>query len=128
MRPLRQLLIILPRRQIERLLSRLVIHFVGVDVVTALAVAVDGPRAPLYHYVLGVAFVSYEERSYGGFLGTFFYHLVMVHDGYLASASGASVGASLPEPNSLIRGTSFRRGQDSPAAALFGSSQRPLGL
>src|ERR671921_2199409 len=106
MRPLQQLLVLLPRRQIERLLPRLVIHLVGVDVLTALAVAVDGPRAPLYLYVLGVAFVSYEERSYGGFLGTFFYHLVVVHDGCLASASGNFGGASPPEPNSLIRGTS----------------------
>src|SRR5215213_7193910 len=129
MRALRQLLpTLLPQRQPERLLPRLIIHLVGVDLSTALAVAVDGPRASLYLYVLGVAFVSYEERSCGGFLGTFFNHLVMVHDGYLASASGAPVGASLPEPNSLIRGTSFCRGQDSPAAALFGSSQRPLGL
>src|ERR687889_167325 len=91
MRALRQLLLILllPRRQPdERLLPRPVIHLVGVDVLTALAVAVDGPRAPLYLYVLGVAFVSYEERSYGGFLGTFFYHLVVVHDGCLASAYG----------------------------------------
>src|SRR5215210_8559766 len=87
---LRQLLILLlPRRQLdERLLPRLVFHLVGVDVLTALAVAVDGPRAPLYLYVLGVAFVSYEERPDGGFLGTFFYHLVVVHDVCLASASG----------------------------------------
>src|SRR5215210_3001673 len=89
MRALRRLLVaLLPRRQPERLLPRLIIHLVGADAFTALAAAVDGPRASLYLHVLGVAFVSREERSYGSFLAAFFYHSVVVQDGYLASASG----------------------------------------
>src|SRR5215203_7236413 len=82
MRALRQLLptLLLPRRQSERLLSRLVIHLVGVDLSTALAVAVDGPRTSLDLYLLGVTFVSHQERFYGGFLLAFFYHMVVVHD------------------------------------------------
>jgi hypothetical protein len=89
MRAVRQLLpILLPRRQPEGLLPRLIIHLVGVDVVTVRAAAVDGPRASLYLYVLGVAFVSCEERSNDGLLAAFFYHPVVVHNGYLAFASG----------------------------------------
>src|ERR671920_771479 len=88
MRPLQQLLILLPRRQSERLLPRLVIHLVGVDLSTALAVAVDGPRTTLDLYLLDVPFVSHEKRFYGGFLVALFYHLVVVHDWCLSSASG----------------------------------------
>ena len=88
MRALRQLLpTLLPRRQPERLLPRLVIHLVGVDLSTALAVAVDGPRTSLDLYLLGVPFVSHEERLYGGFLLAFFYSMVDVHDGCLSSVS-----------------------------------------
>jgi transcriptional regulator with XRE-family HTH domain len=43
--------ILLQRRQSERLLPRLVIHLVGVDVITALAAAVDGPRTSLGLYL-----------------------------------------------------------------------------
>src|SRR5215203_2513458 len=89
MRALRQLLptLLLPRRQSERLLSRLVIHLVGVDLSTALAVAVDGPRTSLDLYLLGVTFVSHQERFYDGFLVVFFYNMVVVHDGCLSSVS-----------------------------------------
>src|SRR5215204_3419957 len=34
-----------------------------------------------------------EERPYGCFLGAFFYHVVVAHDGRLASASASSVFA-----------------------------------
>jgi hypothetical protein len=70
------------------LLPRLVIHLVGVDLSTALAAAVDGPRTSLDLYLLGVGFVSPEERFYGGFLIVFFYQMVVVHDGCLSSVSG----------------------------------------
>ena len=89
MRALRELLLpLLPQRQPERLLPRLIIHLVGVDLSTALAQAVDGPRASLYLYVLGVAFVGHEERSYGGFLLACSYDMMVAHDGRLSSASG----------------------------------------
>jgi hypothetical protein len=81
------LILLLPRWQPECLLPRLVIHLVGVDLSTALAVAVDGPRTSLDLYLLGVAFVSHIERFYGGFLGVFFYQMV-VHDRRLSSISG----------------------------------------
>src|SRR5215212_5655545 len=88
MRALRQLLpTLLPQRQPERLLPRLVIHLVGVDLSTALAVAVDGPRTSMNLYLLDVPFVSHEERFYGGFLVLFFYQIVVVHDGGLSSVS-----------------------------------------
>jgi hypothetical protein len=74
-----------------------------VDVVTAPAAAVDEPRASAYLYVLGVAFVSREERSDGGFLAALFYHSVVVNDGYLASASGNSAAALFGSPQSLPR-------------------------
>ena len=80
------LLVLLPRRQPERLLPRLVIHLVGVDVFTAFAPAVDGPRTSLDFYLWCVTFVSREERSYGGFLMAFFYHVVVAHDEHPASA------------------------------------------
>src|SRR5215216_326329 len=89
MRALRQLLpTLLPRRQPERLLPRLVIHLVGVDLSTALAVAVDGPRTSLDLYLLDVPFVSHEESFYGAFLVAFFYLMVVVHKGCLSCASG----------------------------------------
>jgi hypothetical protein len=78
---------LLPRRQPERLLPRLVIHLVGVDLSAALAEAVDGPHTSPHFYILGGTFVSREERFYGGFLGAFFYHMVVVHDGRLSSVS-----------------------------------------
>src|SRR5215213_6633666 len=89
MRALRQLLpTLLPQRQPERLLPRLVIYLVGVDLSTALAVAVDGPRTSLDLYLLGVVtFVSHEERFYDGFLAVLFYHIVVVHDERLSSVS-----------------------------------------
>ena len=130
MRALRQLLpTLLPQRQPERLLPRLVIHLVGVDLSTALAVAVDGPRTSLDLYLLDVPFVSHEERFYGGFLVVLFYQKWWLFTmGTFPLFPGPSVDTFLSEPNSLISGTSFRRGQDSPVAALFGSSQSPLGL
>ena len=128
MRALRQLLpTLLPRRQPERLLPRLVIHLASLDLSTALATAVDGPRTSLDLYLLDVPFVSHEERFYDGFLVVFFYNMVVVHDGYLSSVSETfGVRFSHRAENSLIWGTSFRRGRDSPAAALFGSSPSPL--
>jgi hypothetical protein len=91
------LLVLLPRQQPERLLPRLVIHLVGVDVFTAFAPAVDGPRTSLDFYLWCVTFVSREERSYGGFLIIFFYHMVVVHDERLSSVSGTSVDDSLSQ-------------------------------
>jgi hypothetical protein len=97
MRALRQLLpTLLPRRQPERLLPRLVIHFVGVDLSTALAQAVDGPCTSLDLYLLGMAFVSHEERFYDGFLVVFFYQMVVVHDGRLSSFSGTFGSSQSP--------------------------------
>ena len=81
------LIFLLPRRQPERLLPRLVIHLVGVDLSAALAEAVDGPRTSPHFYILGGTFVSREERFYGGFLGAFFYHMVVVQNGRLSSVS-----------------------------------------
>jgi hypothetical protein len=52
-----------------------------VDVFTARAAAVDGSLTSLNLYILRVAFVRQEERSYGGFLVAFFYHMVVIHDG-----------------------------------------------
>jgi hypothetical protein len=75
------------------MLPRLVIHLVGVDVSTAIAAAVDGPCTSRELYVLGVTFVSYEERFYGGLLVAFFYHMVVVHYERLASASGIFGGS-----------------------------------
>jgi hypothetical protein len=57
-RLIRKLVLILPRRQPERSLPGLVIDLVGVDVFTARAAAVDGPRTPLNLYILGVALVG----------------------------------------------------------------------
>jgi hypothetical protein len=59
-----------------------------VDLSTALAVAVDGPCTSLDLYLLRVAFVSHIERFYGGFLGVFFYQMVVVYDRRLSSISG----------------------------------------
>ena len=84
---LRSLLGVGPRRQPEGALPRLVIHLVGVDVVTPRAAAVDGPRATLDLYVLCVTLVSCEERPYGGFLATLIYYVVATHDGRLFFAS-----------------------------------------
>ena len=63
-----------------------VIHLVGMDVFTARAAAVDRPRTSLNLYILDVAFVCFEERTYDGFLVAFLYHVVVVHDGRLSSA------------------------------------------
>jgi hypothetical protein len=62
-----------------------------VNIVTALAAAVDGPRTALDFDVLGMTLVGYKERPYGGFLLAFFYHVVVVHDGRLGSASASSL-------------------------------------
>jgi hypothetical protein len=51
-----------------------------VDIVAARAAAVDAPRAALNLDLLGMTLVSHEERPYGGFLMTFFYHVVVAHD------------------------------------------------
>jgi hypothetical protein len=76
-----------PRRQPEGALPRLVIHLVGVDVVTPRAATVDGPRATLNLHVLRVTLVSCEERPYSDFLVTLFYYVVATHDGRLFFAS-----------------------------------------
>jgi hypothetical protein len=57
-RLIRKLVLILSRRQPNSLLPGLVIHLVGVDILTARAAAVDGPRTSLNLYVLGVALVG----------------------------------------------------------------------
>jgi hypothetical protein len=79
-RLIRKRVLILPRRQPDSLLPGLVIHLVSVDVLTARAAAEDRPCTSLNLYVSGVALVSYEERSYGSFLFTFSYPMVVVHD------------------------------------------------
>jgi hypothetical protein len=100
--PLRQLPILLPRWQFKRPLPGLVIHLVGVDLLTARAAAVDGPRTSLNLYVLGVAFVCLEERFYGRLLSAFFYHMVVVHeDGRLPSAFGY-FGGAIPEKEGML--------------------------
>lgn len=66
----------------------LVIHLKGVDSFTASAAAVYGPRTSPNLYVLGVAFVGHQERSYGGFLVVRSYDMMVAHDGRLSSASG----------------------------------------
>jgi hypothetical protein len=55
------------------------------------AAAEGRPRTPLNLYILGVAFVSFEERSYGGLLGAFFYHMVVSHHGHLPLPPDTSV-------------------------------------
>jgi hypothetical protein len=51
-----------------------------VDIVAARATTVDAPGAALDLDLLGMTLVSHEERPYGGFLMTFFYHVVVAHD------------------------------------------------
>jgi hypothetical protein len=68
--------------------SSLVIHLKGVDIFTASAAAVYGPRTSPNLYVLSVAFVGHQERSYGGFLVARSYDMMVTHDGGLSSASG----------------------------------------
>jgi hypothetical protein len=58
LRPL-LILLLLPRRQPDGPLPRLVIHLVGVEVSTARTAAVDRPHTSLHFYVLGVAFVRF---------------------------------------------------------------------
>src|SRR5215212_577149 len=84
-----------PRRQPERPLPRLVIHLVGVDVLTTPAAAVNRPRTSLNLYLLGVTLVSYEEGTYGSFLGAFLYHVMVAHDGCLFSAFSKAKPATL---------------------------------
>ncbi len=75
-----------PRREPQSPLSRLVIHLVGVDVVTPRAATIDSPLTTLNLYVLRVPFMSDEEGTYGGFLVAFFYQAVATHDGCLSFA------------------------------------------
>jgi hypothetical protein len=51
-----------------------------VDFVAAAATAVDALRSALDLDLLGMTLVSHQERPYGGFLMTFFYHVVVAHD------------------------------------------------
>ena len=50
------------------------------DIIAARATTVDAPRPALDLDLLGMTLVSHEERPYGGFLMTFFYHVVVAHD------------------------------------------------
>ena len=84
-----------PWRQPEGALPRLIIHFIGVDVLTPPAAAVYGPLTTLNLNVLRVTLVSNEEGTYGGFLGSVVYRAVVPHDGRLSSASPQS-GCRLP--------------------------------
>jgi hypothetical protein len=75
------LLVCWPGRQPEGTLSRLIIHFVCTNVLTPRTAAVYGPLTTLNLYVLGMTLVGDEERTYGGFLGSVFYHAVVARDG-----------------------------------------------
>jgi hypothetical protein len=44
---------------------------------------------------LGVTLVSYEEGTYGSFLGAFLYHVMVAHDGRLFSAFSKAKPATL---------------------------------
>jgi hypothetical protein len=56
------------------------------DILTAPAAAVDGPRTALNFDVLGMILVNHEKRPYGDLLLAFFYHHVVVaHAGRLGS-------------------------------------------
>lgn len=74
------MLVCWPRRQPEGALPRLIVHFVGANVLAPRAAAVYGPLTTLNLYVLGVALVGDEEGTYGGFLGSVFYHPVAARD------------------------------------------------
>src|SRR5215211_439538 len=106
---------LLPWRQPDRPLPGLVINLEGTDIFTAPAAAVDGPSTALDFDVLGMPFVSQEERPYGDLLLAFSYHVVLAHDGRLGFVSASSISGSrlhhwLPSsPGAQIScGTKFR--------------------
>ena len=78
----------------DRPLPGLVIHLLGTDIVTAPAAAVDGPSTALDFDVLGMPFVSQEERPNGDLLLAFSYHVVLAHDGRLGFVSASSISGS----------------------------------